>query len=344
VLFALAGWAGRLALAEPAPAPSPPDGSEVVLAFAGPDGLLTALQNERNFGTAWLLGLEQATGTPVASFEVTTAGTDAAATRLRDLIARSEGTIEVPALAALDEHLPRLRAIVQSYQGERGLNNTPTSEPFLLGYVELIDQVFAATGSINFGIDDPSVRRGAQLLDHAARESEDLVRLVRILVLAGVGPGGAIDTPAEIGDGAGLVAAFESSVEVITNGATGDYKLSADALVADPELEQMIDMANEAMTTGGLVNLPAYAPFIGGDAPTSGAIAAFRSSVAATMAEEADQAEAQNASAWDAERLSLAAMAVTAGLVAIAVTAVLVLRRRGRPATTRRSTAPIDTG
>jgi hypothetical protein len=60
----------------------------------GPGGLITVLQNERNYGAVWLLGFENALQLPVTSFEEAVTDTDASLAAFREEIDRLGGSVK----------------------------------------------------------------------------------------------------------------------------------------------------------------------------------------------------------------------------------------------------------
>ena len=57
--------------------------TELATASIGPGGVITTLQNERNYGSVWLLGFEATLQLPVTSFEEAEAATDDAIATFR---------------------------------------------------------------------------------------------------------------------------------------------------------------------------------------------------------------------------------------------------------------------
>ena len=80
--------------------------------------------------------------------------------------------------------------MVETYTGPRNPTDTqPVSDPFFGGYTELIDLLFQANGQVALAIDDPTLRRGVELTDLASHQIENVARLIRVLLLAGVAGG-----------------------------------------------------------------------------------------------------------------------------------------------------------
>jgi signal transduction histidine kinase len=232
-------------------------------ASIGPGGLINVLQNERNYGAVWLLGFENALQLPVSSFEEATADTDASIAAFRDEIDKLGGSVKAtyqPALDLINANLSDLRNIVTSYTGERGQNNTATSEPLYLGYIDLIDEMFQANGQVALAVDDSTLRRGVELTDLASRQIENAGRIIRIFLLAGVGPGGTLDTPQEIGDAAGLVGQYDANLNAVHQLAVGRYEAPATKALNEIAESGFVDLAHSGLADAGQapVNIPAF--------------------------------------------------------------------------------------
>jgi hypothetical protein len=109
--------------------------TDLATAAIGPSGLITALQNERNFTGLWLLGADDLVDLPVSTLSEARTATDTAreafAAEIEDKgeqVARIYG----PGLAALDR-LDALRASVDAYNGPRVVTqfNDTANQSFL---------------------------------------------------------------------------------------------------------------------------------------------------------------------------------------------------------------------
>ena len=99
----------------------PPSARSTDLATAsiGPAGMITALQNERNFTGLWLLGTDGAVDLPVDDMAEAREETDTAIDGFEREVAHKGGEVArlyQPALDALDQ-LPAERALVDTYAG-----------------------------------------------------------------------------------------------------------------------------------------------------------------------------------------------------------------------------------
>ncbi len=228
--------------------------TELAEAATGPGGLITTLQNERNYGAVWLLAFENSLQLPVTSFAEATQATDASIAAFKEEIARRGGDVAAtfgPTLEQIEADIGPLREIVTGFQGERGLNNTPTSEPFYLGYIKMIDALFKANSQVAPAIDDATLRRGVELTILASREIESTGRLVRVFLLAGVNPGAMLDTPQEIGDAAGLDGQYESDLALVQQLATGRYEAPATRAINDVNESGFRDLVTHGLEAAG---------------------------------------------------------------------------------------------
>ena len=229
----------------------------------GPGGLVTVLQNERNYGAVWLLGSENAVQLPVASFEEAVTDTDASLAQFQEEIDRLGGSVKAtyqPAVDQINADLANLRNYVTSFTGERGQNNTATSEPFYLGYIELIDNLFEANGQVALAVDDSTLRRGVELTDLASRQIENTGRIIRVFLLAGVGPGGKLDTSQEIGEAAGLVGQYDTNLATIQQLAVGRYEAAVAKGLKESADSGFAELAHTGLAEAGQapVNVGAF--------------------------------------------------------------------------------------
>ncbi|HEX6569015.1 MAG TPA: nitrate- and nitrite sensing domain-containing protein, partial [Acidimicrobiales bacterium] len=225
--------------------------TELATASIGPGGLITGLQNERNYGSVWLLGFEAALKLPVSSFDEAMAATDDAIATFRADIEAKGGAVAstyAPALEDLEGRLEELRAMVATYDGPRNQNNTETSDPFFTGYTEVIDGLFQANAQVPLAIDDPTLRRGVELTDLATRQIENVARLTRVVLLAGVGDG--LNKPDEIAETAGLVGQVQSNLDQMHDLGVGRYATAAASGAEDFTSSGYLDLVQDAVDTG----------------------------------------------------------------------------------------------
>jgi signal transduction histidine kinase len=203
--------------------------TDLATASIGPGGIITALQNERNYGSVYILGYDQSLQLPVASLDEATSETDDAVASFRAEIESKGGRVErtfEPALAAIDEEIDGLREAPRSLDPDdpdaRKPTNTDLSDPYFTGFTELINTLFKANGQVALSIDDPTLRRGVELTDLATHEIENLALLTRVLLLAGVSD--QLNEPGEIAEAAGLLGRVNDTYDDIADLGTGRYR------------------------------------------------------------------------------------------------------------------------
>jgi signal transduction histidine kinase len=232
------------------------DQTDLATASIGPGGLITALQNERNFGAVWLLGFDTAIELPVDSNEQATAATDQALADFRAEIDKLGGDVAAtyePAMEKINAELAGLRDDVTDYQGERGQNNTAVSEPFYLGMTDLIDTMFQANSQVALAVDDSTLRRGVELTDLATREIENASRIIRVFLLAGVNgeDGGMLNTPEEIGQAAGLLGQYETNMAAVNQLSIGRYEAPAQKVLQEIADARFVEIARQGLAEAG---------------------------------------------------------------------------------------------
>src|SRR5690606_7024262 len=128
----------------------------------GPQGLLTALQNDRNWASSHLIGAESQVELEVESYEGTRAATDKARADFERELAGGSSTAReayAPALRSLDE-VTTLRSDVDALAaGNRGFDNVPAMTEIFDRYTELIEPFFGSMSRISVAMDDPDLDR-----------------------------------------------------------------------------------------------------------------------------------------------------------------------------------------
>ena len=226
--------------------------TELATASIGPGGIITTLQNERNYGSVWLLGFEATLQLPVTSFEEAAAATDEAIASFRDDLADKPQSVEdtyAPALDHIEAQLQEQRPVVETYTGPRNPTDAqPVSDPFFGAYTELIDELFKANGQAALAIDDPTLRRGVELTDLASHQIENVARLTRVLLLAGVS--GGLTEPADVAEAAGLLGQVETGVDQVRQLGTGRYQPAAEKVDQEFTSSGFTELAASAIETG----------------------------------------------------------------------------------------------
>ncbi|MBN2623532.1 MAG: nitrate- and nitrite sensing domain-containing protein, partial [Acidimicrobiales bacterium] len=231
--------------------------TELATASIGPGGLITGLQNERNYGSVYMLGFEGTLQLPVTSFEEAAAATDQAIDTFRGEIESKGGDVArtyAPALDAIDERLGELRTVVYEFEGPRDLTRQEVTDPFFTSYTELIDTLFQANGQVALAIDDPTLRRGVELTDLASHQIEHVARITRLFLLAGVSDG--LHDTEEIADAAALLGQIDNVNDQVSDLGTGRYAAASATVLEQYEASGFDAIARETIDTGD-VDIPA---------------------------------------------------------------------------------------
>jgi signal transduction histidine kinase len=287
----------------------------------GPVSLLSVLENERNAAAVYLLDQQEAFALPVNDNDEARADVDNAIAEFRSEIESQGGEIAEaygPALARLSA-LADLRAEVDAAPAESlGLANIDAVSTNFDGYTEVMDDLFEANSRVALAVDDPDLRRGAELIDLSARQTNLLAILVRDLLLAQVGgtnPDG-VNTPQEISTIASRLGELRDNERLIaTKASTGTYRSLAEDLLSAEEIQRFPEIVEEALETGQ-VDLEGVITYSAGDDPETFGYTVFRYGVAAELDDKADELEAAAA----ARRLWFGMLVAVSLGVAVAVT------------------------
>jgi len=284
----------------------------------GPASLLSVLENERNAAAVYLLDAQDAFALPVEDNAEARTITDGAVADLRSEVTSLGGAVEAAYLPALDrmDELTALREEVDaSPDADRGLTNIGPVSQFFDRYTVLMDDLFAANKRAALAVDDPELRRGAELIDLSGRQTNLIAILVRDLLLAQVGgtaPDG-VNTAAEIAPIAQTLGQLRSNEELIDTKATGRYRQLAADLFAAEEIVRFPQVVDESIASGQ-VNLDDVVTYSAGEDPETYGYTVFREGVSQALTERADDLEAA-ASARQRWFLVLAATAIGSALL-----------------------------
>jgi signal transduction histidine kinase len=296
--------------------------SELALATTGPTGLLTALQNERAWPAAELVGLKDVLAPPVQSYQETWDATDAAIETFRaDLESKPRVIREAfaDALAGLDE-LRQIRADVDANAAPRDLQNLVFSESIFDRYSGVIAPFFEATARIAPEVSDAELREGAALVDTTARQIEVMAQLLNALISDAAYSNGMTE-PAEIADVQAMVAQAVVNVDRLRTASDAYQGLLEDHLPA--ELVDRVSATVDATVGRGVVEdvgplAEAFAT------PPGEGYAALREELSAAIRDRADdltgRAEARQALFVGMAALVLAATTVLVFLVSRSIT------------------------
>ena len=308
------------------------DQTGLATATIGPNGLITALQNERNWAAAQLVGVDQDLAMDVSGYEQTRADTDAALAEFeagldeRSPAARSAYDSAIGNLSELED----LRAEIDGYVATTtpSLANMPLTTGVFDQYTALISQFFGGMSRISVAMDDPELRQGARLMEAVSRQLETVPQLTNALALPASVPSGpgdepGVNHPEEIAKVARLENAFRRQAETLRT-PTGAYAELAAENFPEQFDQTLADQTALALSTGK-VDLPAL--LAGLDMPDlDETYLGYRDAVATALAGRADEL---NEAATSRQQRFAALMVVT--LAAAAVLTVLVSLSITRP-------------
>ena len=223
-------------------------------ATIGPNGLITALQNERNWVSANLVGADQDLAMVASGYDETRAATDAARAEFEDELsslgdaARSAYEQAFDGLAEIDA----LRTEIDGYVATLtpSLDNIDEVTVIFDRYTALIEPFFGGMSRISIAMDDPELRQGAGLMEAVARQIETIPQLTNALVLPAIvptapGDSAGINRSSEIAEVAELQDAFRRQAETLRT-ASGPYE----ELAAEYYPEEFTTNIDEQATMG----------------------------------------------------------------------------------------------
>jgi signal transduction histidine kinase len=223
-------------------------------AVVGPGGLFNALQDERNRATVDLVGMGDLIALPVADNAEARSRTDAAMTGFRQMVGTRGDEVRAAYAPVLDE-LEALAGLRDDVgvgvdagvdagpgPGPDEIDSNPPSDPtrpacgesacrpsidnwmaadeVFTRYTTMVDALLDASSRVALSIDDPGLRRGADISFLAARQADTVARLVRHVLVTGIGAGG-FDQRAEmveLGTLHGRAARGEAELHMLTVG------------------------------------------------------------------------------------------------------------------------------
>jgi Nitrate and nitrite sensing len=283
--------------------------------------LINGLQDERNYAALYILGAENALELRVHSMEEATAATDEALAAFRSHVERQGGDLADAygqVLDGIDGPLAGLRQSVSDFTRERSQTQTEVSDRIHDGYTTLVEDLLGAGQSLVLGIDDSELRQGAQLRLLATTQPTLVGRVGRELLLAGVSPGGRVDTADDVATISAGKAELEANEVEIESLATGAYEDVAGARDAPGALSEFLDMVDTSTEGGVVVPIAELVSEIGTTTGLPQHYAAMSDAVETTLADRADDME------HEAETRRLLWF-VLAGASAVAVAVALVV-------------------
>ena len=304
------------------------DQTNLAAATIGPNGLITALQNERNWATAYLVGVQSQLRLEVSGFDETRAATDEALDQFEaELDRRGEAARAAfaPALDGLAKRDELRRRIDEDVAGTTlDLENIGTSTGVFDEFTALIEPFLGGMSRISVAMDDPELRQGARLTETVTRQLEIVPQLANALVFPATVPTAPGDLPgfnqpSEIADVAKLSNAFARYSEQLQNPKGSFAEIAAEQFPT--AFTQVLDeQSAQAISTG---NIDVNTLLTGLDVPDDQQLAyvGYRDDVAKALQHRADEL---NADASSREKRLGVVMVLTFG-AAVALTVVVSL-------------------
>jgi Histidine kinase-, DNA gyrase B-, and HSP90-like ATPase len=269
--------------------------TELATATIGPSGLITALQNERNWVSAYLVGVDKTMTLEVTGTDRTRRDTDttlaAFERQLRSPTAREAYS---PAINGLRE-LEQLRADADAAdtRAPHTMANIGLTTTLFDRYTQLIEPFFDGMARISIATDDRELREGASLTETVTRQIEVLPQLANALAMpatVSTAPGDkpGINNPDEIAKVARLQVAFQRQAEDL-RAAAGPYAAVAKKFYPVKFTDTILTQATQGIATGQVD----VTKFLGNiDVPLDQAYIGYRDHVAAALQHRADQLNA----------------------------------------------------
>jgi signal transduction histidine kinase len=304
------------------------DQTDLAAAMIGPNGLITALQNERTYAAAYPVGVEQQVTLDVVGFPETRADTDDARIRFEEELDRrgeAARSAYTAALARLGD-LPELRREVDEGADapERTMARIDVSTEYFDAYTALVEPFFGGMTQLSIAMDDPELRQGARLIEVVTHQLEDTSQLANALAFpatVSTGPGDApgFDRASELAEVARLHTSYMRQAEALRS-AGGAYARVAEEFYPAEFTDVLDEASAQALTTGQID----VAALIGGlDTPEGeeNAYVGYRNALAGALQDRADEL---NASATTREQRFGLLVIVTLG-AAVLLTVIVSL-------------------
>jgi signal transduction histidine kinase len=293
--------------------------TDLATAAIGPGGLITAIQNERNYTGLFMLGSENLVNLPVHTMDEARRETDAALTAFRAEIDRKGGEVAsayASALEALesDEYgIDVQRRRVDGYTGPRLVTQfNPTADQSFREYSLLTAALADPTSQLTSGIEDETLRRGVQLIDLATRELDKIAAGVRLALVSAVRGDGRISSRDEIREAAELQGLTDQGHVHIVRLAAGRYRELGQELSEESDATHVREIL-WGVAHGG--EIPVTALLDGISISDDESYYGFRHDVSRVLQDRADELNA-GAEAKQRQFMALAGAALLVTLVA----------------------------
>ncbi|MGH9212974.1 MAG: ATP-binding protein [Acidimicrobiales bacterium] len=292
--------------------------TSLAAAADGPTGLLTSLQDERNWAAVELIGQGGQVTVSVEGYPETRRRTDAALEGFQAVLEDSgeqTGRAYDPAMDGLAARLEAVRQRIDDNTAERTILNAGFGNEIFDAYSQLIRPFFRGTSQIALALDRADLRQGAELIGMSARQVETIGNLVRKTIVTSLLTPGGIDEPYEIAEVSELLSRFQRYALLLRDRSTGLYADAGDDVMFVDFTLAVASQVNAAMRGG--FDLEQFLETV--TVPDEESYNGYRQRIAETLRAEADDLAAD--AIWR-ERIYVFLIALT---VAIALVAALAM-------------------
>ena len=293
------------------------DQTDLATAAVGPSGLMSALQDERNWAGIELVGQGELIVPEVSGYDKTRRLTDEAIAEFRTEVEQKGGFVADAYQPALDGlvDLEQLRADIDTNEGPKTLvDNGHFTNNIFQRYANLIAAFHQGNTRVALALDDRDLRQGAELMDAITRQSETLVNLEAEIIRA-VLPPDAVIRRDEITRIADFADSFRRQAKTIANGARGPYREVVEA--HDPSAwDQKLLVAAEDAELRHTVDITQVLDNVAAQEEAGLSYFTFQDAVAEQLRAEANQVAADAKGRVQLFRL-LAALAVLVTALAV---------------------------
>src|SRR5262245_3116888 len=303
--------------------------TDLATASIGPAGLITAIQNERNFTGLYLLGSDSLVHLPVTSLPEARRETDQARVAFEAEVKRKGGAVAriyEPALARLSV-LPTLRKHVDDYKGPKVVTQfNETANNSFTDYSLLVSELADRNSVLTTEVQDEELRRGVQLIDMADREVDLTSQVVRFSLLSATTGDRRVAGPDEQTTAAELVHGSQQLHQNVVDLATGPFAKAGVKLKVETDATGLLPMGTRLLKTG-TVDVPGMLKAISLRKDQS--YYGFLRDVSAIVQHRADQLNAQAAtrSRWYLIGAAVGMLAAIGAILAVSRSIVRPLKQ-----------------
>lgn len=283
--------------------------AEIATVAIGPSSLTADLQNERNFTAIDLIGLTDAVTLEVSSVAEARERTDTAIAELEAFLDGRPPVIAeafAPAFSAIESDLGSARKLWDDYEGDKTVDNQELANEFFDRFTVMTTAFFDATQSLALGVEDRTLRNGAELVDQSNRRGEIQASIARTIILDSLTDGGEAAARLDVAE---LNARAQTAQDRVRQLATGTYASVRDTIDRPTDIETQETIA--AYLAGEPIDITALLSAITG---TGGADVTSAGELASQIL--TDEADSLDAAAQDRRTLFLA---LAAGVLLLAV-------------------------